>query len=100
MTRIRDVSLRVSKTYSNSHVACVVDTIHAVKKVKTVLFQLESKGSLEVARVMYVPELKMNLLSVSNLEDEVLCCVPRWTSTQTVKGNHLGCSSDARCQAG
>jgi hypothetical protein len=35
-----------------------------------VRFQLESGGSLEVAEVLFVPELKVNLLSVSALEDE------------------------------
>jgi hypothetical protein len=41
--------------------------MHGVKGVGWVIFQLESRGSLEVAGVMYVPELK--LLSVSALED-------------------------------
>lgn len=52
------------------HVECSVDTKHAVKGVGTVLFQLESGGSLKVADVLYVPKLKMNLLSVSALEDK------------------------------
>jgi hypothetical protein len=42
-------------------------TMHAVKGVGCVRFQLESGVSLEVAGVMYVPGLK--LLSVSALED-------------------------------
>jgi hypothetical protein len=44
-----------------------VDTMHAVKGVGWVRFQLESGGYLEVAKVMYVPGLKS--LLVSSLED-------------------------------
>jgi hypothetical protein len=44
--------------------------MHAVKGVGCVRFQLESGGSLEVDEVMYVPELRVNLLSVSALEDK------------------------------
>ena len=33
-------------------------------------FQLESGGSLEVAKVLFVPELKVTLLSLLALEDE------------------------------
>jgi hypothetical protein len=43
--------------------------MHAVKGVGCVRFQLESGGSLEVDEVLFVPELKVNLLSVSALED-------------------------------
>jgi hypothetical protein len=44
-------------------------TMHAVKGVGCARFQLESGGSLEVDEVMFVQELKVNLLSVSALED-------------------------------
>jgi hypothetical protein len=44
--------------------------MHAVKGVGCVRFQLESGGSLEVDEVMFVPELRVNLLSVSALEDK------------------------------
>jgi hypothetical protein len=59
--------LSVSETGSDLHVGSGVDTMHAVKGVGWVRFQLESGGSLEVAGVIYVPGLK--LLSVSALED-------------------------------
>ena len=42
-----------------------------VEGVGTVRFQLESRGSLEVADVLYVSELRTNLLLVSTLEDKV-----------------------------
>jgi hypothetical protein len=51
------------------HVKSGVHTMHAVKGVGCVRFQLESGVSLEVDEVMYVPELRVNLLSVSALED-------------------------------
>ena len=40
-----------------------------MKGVGCVRFQLELGGSLEVVEVLFVPELKVNLLSISNLED-------------------------------
>lgn len=52
------------------HVKVGMNTIHAVKWAATVLFQLESEGSLEVAKVLYVPLLKTNWSSVSALEDK------------------------------
>lgn len=42
----------------------------AIKEVGTVLFQLESRGYLELAGVMYVLELKVSFLPVSYLEDK------------------------------
>jgi hypothetical protein len=50
------------------HVRSGASTMHAVKGVGSVRFQLESGVSLEVAGVMYVPGLKVNLLSVSALD--------------------------------
>jgi hypothetical protein len=46
------------------------DTMHAVKGVGCVRFQLDLGGFLEVDEVMYVPELRVNLLYVSALEDK------------------------------
>lgn len=70
MTRMRDVFLSVSGTNSQCHVTCRVYTIHVMKGFGTVLFQLKSRRSLEVARVMYVLELKMHLLAFLVLEDK------------------------------
>lgn len=66
----KEMFLSVSKIDSALHVKIGMRTIHAVKGVGTVLFQLESRGSLEVVEVLYVPKLKTNLFSVSALEDE------------------------------
>jgi hypothetical protein len=69
MTGMRSVFLSVSETGLDCHVKNGARTRHAVKGVGCVRFQLESGVSLEVDEVMYVPELKVNLLSISTLED-------------------------------
>jgi hypothetical protein len=69
MTGMRSVFLSVSETGSNCHVKNGVRTRHVVKGVGCVRFQLESRVSLEVDEVMYVLEMKVNLLSISALED-------------------------------
>jgi hypothetical protein len=69
MTGMRLVFLSVSEKDSDCYVKSGMHTMHAVKGVGCVRFQLESGVSLEVAGVMYVPGLKVNLLSVSALED-------------------------------
>jgi hypothetical protein len=70
MTRMQSVFLSVSKTGSDSHVGSGASTMHAVKGVGCVRFQLESNGSLEVDEVMFVPGGKVNLLLVSIFEDD------------------------------
>jgi hypothetical protein len=70
MTRMRLMFLSVSETDLDCHVGCVTSTMHAVKGVGCVRVQLESKGSLEGEKVLFVLELKVSLLSVSALEDE------------------------------
>jgi hypothetical protein len=69
MTGMRSTFLSVPEKDSECHANCGTSTMHAVKGVGCVRFQLESGVSLEVAGVMYVPGLKVNLLSVSSLED-------------------------------
>jgi hypothetical protein len=54
---------------SDCHVKNGGRTEHVVKGVGCVRFQLELGVSLEVDEVMYVPELKVNLLFTSTLED-------------------------------
>lgn len=68
------------KIHSSSHVTRMrcslvfqrrTQTImHTVKRVGSVIFQLESGVSLKVVGVMNDPRLSGNLLSVSTLEDE------------------------------
>ena len=62
--------LSVSETDDDCYASCGAHTRHAVRKVGSVVFQLESRGSLRVARAMHVRDLKLNLLSISTLEDE------------------------------
>jgi hypothetical protein len=69
MTGMRSVFLSVLEMGSNFHMKNGVHTRHAIKGVGYVRVQLESGVSLEVDEVMYVPELKVNLLSISILED-------------------------------
>jgi hypothetical protein len=69
MTRMRSMFFGVSEIDSDLHVVCGVNTMHTVKGLGIVDFQLESGGSLKVAEVLHVPELKLNLLSVSFFED-------------------------------
>jgi hypothetical protein len=70
MTGIRSMFLSFLETGSYCHVDCGTSTMHAVEGVGCVRFQLESRGSLEVAEVLFVSELKESLLPVSALEDE------------------------------
>jgi len=69
MIGMRSMFLSVSETGSDFHVGSASSTMNAVKGVGCVRFQLESGCSLEVAKVLFVPELKVSLLSVSTLED-------------------------------
>jgi hypothetical protein len=66
---MKSMFLSVSKTGSNLHVRCGASTMHAMKGVGCVTFQLESSGSLDEVEVLYVPEMKVNFLSVLALED-------------------------------
>ena len=47
--------LSVFDTNSYMHVDSGVDTMHAVKGIGTMDFQLESRGSLKVEEVSHVP---------------------------------------------
>jgi hypothetical protein len=70
MTGMRSVFFIFSEIDSDCYVGCGTNTRHAVKGVGCVRFQLESGGSLEMEEMLFVPELKVNFLSVSSLEDE------------------------------
>jgi len=70
MTGMRSMFLSVSETCSNLYVRNGASTIHVVKGVGCIIFQLESGGSLDVVEVLFVPELKVNLLSIATLEDD------------------------------
>jgi hypothetical protein len=87
MTRMRLVFFSLSETNSDCYVGVGTDPQLAVKGVGSVRFQLESGGFLEVARVLYVPEMMVNLLSVSSLEVDrfgvAFYCSRVWELLQT-----------------
>jgi hypothetical protein len=56
------------KKDSRIHVELGDDVKYTMKGEGTILFQLESGGSLEAQDVLYVPQLKSNLLPVSVIE--------------------------------
>jgi hypothetical protein len=60
MTGMRSIFLSVSEMGSDLRVRCGASTMHALKGVGCIRFQLESSGSLEVVEVLFVPELKVN----------------------------------------
>jgi hypothetical protein len=68
MARMRLVFLSLSEIDSDCCVGVGIGPQLAVKGVGSVRFQLESGGFLEVAGVLYVPEMMVNLLSVSSLK--------------------------------
>jgi hypothetical protein len=68
MTRIRLVFLSFSEIHSDCYVPCGDSTRHAMTGVGCVRFKLEPGGFLELADVLFVPELPINFLSVSALE--------------------------------
>jgi hypothetical protein len=69
MTGMRSVFLSLTEIDSDCNVNCGVGPQLAVKGVGRVRFQLESGGFLEVVEVLYIPELTVNLLSMSALDE-------------------------------
>jgi hypothetical protein len=69
MKGMRSMFLSILETGSDLYVRSGASNMHTVKGVGCVRFQLESGGSLEVAGVLFVLEMKVNLLSVLALED-------------------------------
>jgi hypothetical protein len=53
------------------HVELSMGTKHAMKGYGIVPFQLESRGTLRVMNVLWVPELNRSLISVSMIEKKV-----------------------------
>jgi hypothetical protein len=70
MTRMRSVFLIFSEIDLDCYVGSGTNTRHAVKGVGYVRFQLESRGFLGIEHMLFVPELKVNFLSVSYFKDE------------------------------
>jgi hypothetical protein len=63
------VFLSLTEIDSDCNVNCGVSPQLAIKGVGRVRFQLESGEFLEVVEVLYIPELTVNLLSVSALDE-------------------------------
>jgi hypothetical protein len=55
MMGMKSMFLSVSETDSDCHMDCGTSTMHAVKGIGRVRFQLELGGSPEVAEVLFVP---------------------------------------------
>jgi hypothetical protein len=70
MTGTHDLFTSWSEMDSDLHVELGTNTKCGVKGVGIVRLYLELGGSLEVEYVLYSPELKMNFLLVSALEDK------------------------------
>jgi hypothetical protein len=68
MTWTKSMFLNVTEIDLDYNVNCGADPQLAVKGVGNVRFQLESGGFLEVAEVLYILEMTVNLLSVSSLD--------------------------------
>jgi hypothetical protein len=65
------VFLSLSEKDSDCLVDSGVGSQLAVKGVGSVRFQLESEGFMEVAEELFIPEMTVNLLSMSALETDV-----------------------------
>ena len=70
MTRMRNVFLIYTQLSLDNFVGCGVCTSHrlVVKGVGKVRFRLEFGGWMELAEVLYVPSLPMNILSILEFE--------------------------------
>ena len=70
MTGMRNVFPSYTELSLDRFVGCGVCTRHrlAIKGVGKVRFRLESGGCMELAEVLYVPKLPMNILSISEFE--------------------------------
>jgi hypothetical protein len=78
MTRTHELFTNWSKMDSDLHMELGTHAKCGVEGIGTVKFQLESGGFLEVANVLYVPELKMNLLSFDNGGQWICHIFPGW----------------------
>jgi hypothetical protein len=69
MIGMRSMFLSLTEIDSDCNVNCGADPQLAVKGVGCVRFQLEWGAFLEVVKVLYIPEMTDNLLSVSSLDE-------------------------------
>ena len=69
MTRLREVFLGFTKSEFGCYVGLGTKTRHEVKGIGTIRFQLEEGGFLEIKHMLFVLELRVNLLLVSSFID-------------------------------
>jgi hypothetical protein len=69
MTRLRSIFLDLIEINSDYSVNRGASPQHTVKGVGRMRFQLDSGGLLEVGEVLYVPELRVNFISMSSLDE-------------------------------
>jgi hypothetical protein len=70
MTGMRSIFLTFSEIDTDFYVGSGTNTRQAIKGYGYVRFQLESGGFMGIEHMLYVPYLKVNLLSVAAFEDE------------------------------
>jgi hypothetical protein len=70
MTGMRSIFLTFSEIDTDFYVGSGLTPDKQVRGVGYVRFQLESGGFLGIEHMLYVPDLKVNLLSVSSFKDE------------------------------
>jgi len=70
MIEARELFSSLTEKDLEIHVELADDAKYAMKGERTILFQLESSGSLEAHDVLYVPRLKKKLLSVSIMKNK------------------------------
>lgn len=69
VTGLRMVLLRFTKNESDSYVGSRTNTRNEVKGIVTIRFQLEEGGLMEIEHMLFVIELRVNLLLQSSFKD-------------------------------
>jgi hypothetical protein len=71
MTGMISLFLNLSEVDTDCYVGYVTNTKQAIRGYGYVRFQIDSGGFMGIEHILYVPNLKVNLLSVVYFEDEV-----------------------------
>jgi hypothetical protein len=70
MIEARDLFSNLTESDTNIHLQLGDNAKYVVKGEETIIFHLESGGSLDSQDVLYIPCLKKNFLLVSAMEDK------------------------------
>jgi hypothetical protein len=70
MTRMRSIFWNFSESNTDCYVGSGTNTRKAIRRYGYVRYRLKSGGFLGMEHMLYVPDLKVNLLSVATFEDE------------------------------